>query len=79
LISIILQGKDNERRLTGLHESSKFDEFTSGVANRFASVRIPRDVAEAGSGFLEDRRPAANSDPYLVIKFEINGFKIQIK
>ena len=59
-------GKDNERRLTGLHETSKLTEFTSGVANRFASVRIPRDVAEAKAGFLEDRRPAANSDPYLV-------------
>jgi glutamine synthetase len=65
--TIQLIGKDNERRLTGLHESSKFDELTSGVANRFASIRIPRDVFEEKKGFFEDRRPAANMDPYLVI------------
>ncbi len=60
------EGKDNERRLTGLHETSSIRDFSSGVANRGASIRIPRSVAEAGKGWLEDRRPSSNCDPYLV-------------
>lgn len=59
-------GKDNERRMTGKHETSSISDFTSGVANRFVSVRIPREVAESKCGFLEDRRPASNCDPYKV-------------
>ena len=30
------------------------------------SIRIPLNVAKEGCGYLEDRRPAANLDPYLV-------------
>ena len=37
-------GEANKRRLTGLHETSSIDEFSSGIANRGASVRIPRQV-----------------------------------
>ena len=59
-------GVDNARRLTGKHETSTMDKFTYGVANRGASVRIPRQVADNGYGYLEDRRPAANMDPYVV-------------
>merc|ERR550532_1274231 len=39
------EGKDNERRLTGLHETSSIHDFSAGVANRGSSIRIPRDVA----------------------------------
>lgn len=53
-------------RLTGKHETCSIDEFKTGVADRTASVRIPRQVAEAGYGYLEDRRPGANADPYRV-------------
>ena len=53
-------------RLTGLHETCSIDEFRGGVADRGASVRIPRHVAERGNGYLEDRRPGANCDPYTV-------------
>jgi len=60
------EGKDNERRLTGLHETSSIHDFSAGVANRGASVRIPRDVAEQKTGYLEDRRPSSNADPYKV-------------
>jgi len=60
------QGKDNERRLTGLHETSSIHDFSAGVANRGSSIRIPRDVAEKGYGYLEDRRPSSNCDPYSV-------------
>lgn len=59
-------GADLEQRLTGLHETCSIDEFKSGVADRGSSIRIPRHVAEAGSGYLEDRRPGANCDPYIV-------------
>ena len=62
----IFIGKDNERRLTGLHETSSIHDFSAGVANRGASIRIPRDVAEKKSGYLEDRRPSSNCDPYQV-------------
>jgi len=60
------QGKDNERRLTGKHETSSIHDFSAGVANRGCSIRIPRSVAEVGYGYLEDRRPASNCDPYSV-------------
>lgn len=59
-------GRDNERRLTGHHETSSIHDFSAGVANRGASIRIPRHVGEEGKGYLEDRRPASNCDPYRV-------------
>lgn len=59
-------GKDNERRLTGKCETSSIHDFSAGVANRGASVRIPRGCAEAKKGYLEDRRPSSNCDPYSV-------------
>jgi len=61
-------GKDNERRLTGAHETSSIHDFSAGVANRGCSIRIPREVAEKGYGYLEDRRPSSNCDPYSVTK-----------
>lgn len=60
------QGKDNERRLTGKHETSSIHDFSAGIANRGASIRIPRQVGEEGQGYLEDRRPSSNCDPYSV-------------
>jgi len=60
------EGKDNERRLTGLHETSSIHDFSAGVANRGCSIRIPRDCAENKMGYLEDRRPSSNADPYKV-------------
>ncbi|KAH9401583.1 hypothetical protein TYRP_016979 [Tyrophagus putrescentiae] len=61
-------GADNARRLTGQHETSSMSTFSWGVADRGASVRIPRQVADDGHGYFEDRRPAANMDPYVVCK-----------
>ena len=55
-------------RLTGLHETCSIDQFRSGVADRGASVRIPRHVESGGGGYLEDRRPGANCDPYTVAR-----------
>ena len=53
-------------RLTGLHETCHIDEFKQGVADRGASIRIPLHVSKKGYGYLEDRRPGANADPYQV-------------
>lgn len=66
-------GKDNERRLTGHHETSSIHDFSAGVANRGASIRIPRHVGEEGKGYLEDRRPASNCDPYRVTEMIIRS------
>ena len=63
---IAVYGAHNEERMTGLHETCKIDEFRYGVSDRGASVRIPMATAKDGKGYLEDRRPAANMDPYLV-------------
>lgn len=65
-IHIANYGAGLENRLTGLHETCAIGEFRGGVADRGASVRIPRQVEERGYGYLEDRRPGANCDPYLV-------------
>ena len=58
-------GEGNEKRMTGLHETAKYDEFTYGVANRGASVRIPRETERLKCGYFEDRRPSSNMDPYI--------------
>jgi len=63
---IAVYGKGNERRLTGAHETAPIHEYSYGVANRGASVRIPRQAALEGKGYFEDRRPASNMDPYIV-------------
>ncbi|KAL4401188.1 glutamate--ammonia ligase [Malassezia pachydermatis] len=63
---IAVYGEDNEMRLTGRHETGHIGQFSAGVANRGASIRIPRHVAAQGYGYLEDRRPASNIDPYQV-------------
>ena len=61
-------GEDNEKRLTGLHETQAIDKFSWGVSDRGASIRIPWQVEKDGYGYLEDRRPSANCDPYRVCK-----------
>jgi glutamine synthetase len=59
-------GEDNQLRMTGAHETSSYDKFSWGVANRGSSVRVPRQVAAEGKGYFEDRRPASNADPYQI-------------
>ncbi|KAL6085772.1 hypothetical protein STEG23_027969 [Scotinomys teguina] len=59
-------GLDNARRLTGFHETSNINDFSAGVANRSASIRIPRTVGQEKRGYFEDRRPSANCDPFAV-------------
>ena len=60
-------GAHNEERLTGLHETQSIDQFSYGVSDRGASIRIPIGTIEDGwKGRLEDRRPASNGDPYKI-------------
>jgi glutamine synthetase len=59
-------GVSNEMRLSGNHETSSYNTFTSGIGDRGVSVRINNNTHNAGYGYFEDRRPAANMDPYLV-------------
>jgi glutamine synthetase len=59
-------GAHNEERLTGLHETAPMHMFRWGVSDRGASIRIPMLTARNGKGYFEDRRPAANMDPYEV-------------
>ncbi|XP_056302913.1 glutamine synthetase-like [Danio aesculapii] len=59
-------GEDNKRRLTGRHVTAGIHEFSAGVAKRRVSIRIPCRVALNKCGYFEDRRPAANCDPYVV-------------
>ena len=61
---ISVYGAHNDQRLTGLHETCSINEFKYGVSDRGASIRIPMQTANDGYGYLEDRRPAANVDPY---------------
>ena len=61
-------GADIEHRLTGLHETAPWTEFSYGVSDRGASVRIPWQVEVDKKGYIEDRRPNANCDPYVVTR-----------
>lgn len=60
-------GANNDQRLTGLHETQAIDEYSYGVSDRGASIRIPIGTVQDGwKGRLEDRRTASNADPYKV-------------
>ena len=68
---IAVYGIDNNKRLTGNHETSDIHTFYWGKQNRNCSVRIPLQVCIDGCGYLEDRRPASNMDPYLVTEIMV--------
>ena len=64
---IAVYGPDNHLRLTGLHETQSIDKFNYGIANRGASVRVPHSFVNSGyKGYLEDRRPNSQGDPYAI-------------
>lgn len=64
---IAVYGAYNDQRLTGAHETQSIDQFSYGVSDRGASIRIPIATVENGwKGWLEDRRPASNGDPYKI-------------
>jgi glutamine synthetase len=59
-------GDENEKRLSGNCETAHYNEFTHSVGGRNTSIRIANNVFIKKCGYFEDRRPAANCDPYLV-------------
>jgi len=65
-------GHGIQDRLTGLHETAPYNVFNYGVSDRGASVRIPWQVEVDGRGYLEDRRPNANCDPYVVTRLLVD-------
>ena len=65
-------GHDIESRLTGKHETAPYNKFSWGTSDRGASVRIPWQVAIEGKGYMEDRRPNANMDPYTVTRLLVD-------
>jgi glutamine synthetase len=69
-------GSDNNLRLTGNFETQSIDKFSWGVSDRGASIRVPKTTAENWVGYLEDRRPGSNADPYKIINeisISLNG------
>ena len=69
---ISVYGAGIEDRLTGLHETASYKDFSYGVSDRGASIRIPWQVARDKKGYIEDRRPNANVDPYLSTRIIID-------
>jgi glutamine synthetase len=64
---IAAYGPDNHLRLTGLHETQSIDQFSWGIADRGASIRVPHSFAKNDwKGYLEDRRPNSQGDPYQI-------------
>jgi glutamine synthetase len=64
---IAVYGPDNHLRLTGKHETAAISDFTYGIADRGASIRVPHSFANNGyKGYLEDRRPNSQGDPYQI-------------
>ena len=67
--AIKVYGSDNAKRLTGKHETQSIKKFSYGVSDRGASIRIPIFTENNNwQGYLEDRRPAANADPYKIMR-----------
>lgn len=64
---IAVYGPDNDKRLTGKHETAPWNRFSHGVADRGASIRVPHAFVSNGyRGYLEDRRPNSQGDPYQI-------------
>lgn len=64
---IAVYGPDNHMRLTGKHETAPWNKFSYGVADRGASIRVPHSFVRNGyKGYLEDRRPNSQGDPYQI-------------
>ncbi|MGY8643363.1 MAG: glutamine synthetase beta-grasp domain-containing protein [Verrucomicrobiales bacterium] len=65
---IAAYGPDNHLRLTGLHETQSIDQFSYGLSDRGASIRMPINFIKDGyKGYLEDRRPNSQGDPYAIV------------
>ena len=68
-------GSDNHLRLTGKHETQSIDKFSWGVSDRGSSIRVPLSTAKEWKGYVEDRRPASNGDPYKIVNVISNSIE----
>jgi glutamine synthetase len=69
-------GSNNNLRLTGEYETQAIDKFSWGVSDRGASIRVPQDTAKEWKGYVEDRRPGSNADPYKIIREIVNSLYV---
>lgn len=79
---ISVYGKFNELRLTGHNETCSINEFKYGIGDRTASIRIPSSIYDSFTpGYIEDRRPASNANPYEIcnVLIETVCSKIRVK
>jgi glutamine synthetase len=79
---IEVYGKGIKDRLTGKHETCSWQDFRVGVSDRGASIRIPWHVDQKKAGYMEDRRPCANMDPYVVcsrIMETVGGIELLVR
>jgi len=73
---IAVYGSANDQRLTGLHETQNIETFSYGLSDRGASIRMPISLPENDwRGYLEDRRPASNADPYQITAMIVRTIK----
>tara|TARA_B100001750_G_C15509528_1_gene602676 strand:+ start:1104 stop:2132 length:1029 start_codon:yes stop_codon:yes gene_type:complete len=76
---IDVYGEFNDQRLTGDHETASINDFSYGISDRGASIRIPIITVENNwKGWLEDRRPASNADPYKIASRIIQTMKVNV-
>ena len=74
--AIAAYGLDHDMRLTGKHEMQVITKFSHGVSDCGVSIRTPVYTLEHGwKGYLEDRRPSSNADPYLVVAHIVGALK----
>ena len=46
------------------------------MSDRGASIRVPKVVGETWKGYLEDRRPASNANPYCILNVICESLKL---
>ena len=70
---IKVYGDHNDQRLCGRFETSSLEKYGFGAGHRGQSIRIPTTTIHEKKGYFEDRRPAANIDPYVVAAVILDG------
>ena len=63
---IEVYGAYNDQRLTGEHETQSITEFSYGISDRGASIRIPIMTLKKVGKDGWKTEPASNGDPYKI-------------
>ena len=56
-------GSNNDKRLSGAHETSHYDQFSVGIGNRGASIRVGNDTIRDKKGYFEIVRMCSLQNP----------------